>query len=479
MHRLVILLFTLSYTVGFAQPGIETRKFSPAEMQSDVAFMFQSFEHIHPSLYHYTDKNSVQAAREALLSQLQDSLTRLEFSQKVIPVVSFLRDGHTSLTFPQEERTTYLKQGGKVFPLDVLIRNNKIFIAENYSADSSLTRFSEIHSVNGITSQELLNKLRPYISAELDFYRDVRVQFAFRRLLWYVTGFTGDYELELLSNNEIIRHSVAGITETEFTDAVKKKGLQVNRKPYAFYQVENRIGVIDFRSMSNYDAFQKFLDSTFAVAKKENLQHLVIDIRNNGGGNSMLGDALFDYITEKPYKQVERMEIKTSSEAAKNMRKKHFKWYMYPAYPFLIFSKQARAYLFKKNGSMTVFEVKEARTPEKVENKFSGKTYLLTSNLTFSSANMLASAYKFYNMGTVIGEETGGVLTAFGDLIEITLPNTKLKAYCSHKKFVHPGADGQLHGVKPDIEIIPSQADIQSGRDAAMEYVKMSVKSGQ
>jgi hypothetical protein len=75
-------------------------------------------------------------------------------------------------------------------------------------------------------------------------------------------------------------------------------------------------------------------------------------------------------------------------------------------------------------------------------------------------------------MGTVVGEETGSVLDAYGDLIKIELPATKLVAYSSHKHFIHPGHDGTLHGVRPDYEVKPTEADIQAGRDVVMEFVK-------
>lgn len=89
---------------------------------------------------------------------------------------------------------------------------------------------------------------------------------------------------------------------------------------------------------------------------------------------------------------------------------------------------------------------------------------------------MLAIAFQCFSMGSTIGEETGGVYTAFGDLVEVRLPNTQLQAWCSHKKFIHPCADGGLHGVKPDIEIIPTPEDFRTGKDPAFEYVIKLVK---
>ena len=90
--------------------------------------------------------------------------------------------------------------------------------------------------------------------------------------------------------------------------------------------------------------------------------------------------------------------------------------------------------------------------------------------------NMLAIAFKCYQMGLIVGEETGGVYTAFGDVVNFQLPTTKLQASSSHKKFVHPCNDGKLHGVIPDVKIVPTINDFHSGRDAAIEYILSTIK---
>jgi hypothetical protein len=454
MYRMKKIIFLLLASSScFAQTSSGQKIFSQEELQQDLTFLFQKLEAIHPDLYHYTPKSKVEEAKAVVEKELTQPMTRMEFARKVTPIVSMLKDAHTSLVFPQEELIAFLKNGGKIFPFDVLIRDNKIFITTNFSTDSTLSTIAEILSINGKPTIEFLTELRLYISAELDFYRDARLQKAFRAMLWNVYGWGDDFELQLLIEGEPVSKKITGITERELAAAIKKHGKQQSAKAYAFFILENRIGVIDFRSMRDLKKFSLFLDSTFAEIKKNNIQHLVIDIRNNGGGDSKLGDALFNYITSKPYKQFAGVKIKNSVEAGlvKNVNS-------------------------KKNGAIRVIDTTPLIPPKKPSNKFTGKTYLLTSHLTFSSAHALASAFACYHMGTIIGEETGGVLAPFGDLIELRLPNTQLQAWCSHKKFVHPCADETLHGVKPDVEVIPTLEDFRTGKDAVLEYVKKQVQ---
>ncbi|GHM98938.1 hypothetical protein WSM22_04280 [Cytophagales bacterium WSM2-2] len=459
---------------GNAQQIDVTRKYSSDELKEDLNYLFASLESIHPNLYAYANRSDIANEIRELEKELNSPMTRIEFARKVIPIVTKFKDAHTSLVFPTEERNDYFKNGGKIFPFDVVQINGQLLIKTNYSEDKTLLPGLKIISINNRTVGEVLNQLRQYVSAELDFYRDVRVQEAFKRLLWFVTGMEGDYDIQIDNHGKIENHFVKGIKLKELEALQMEYGIQQKIKPFSFYKLDGtQAGVIDFRQMTNLKKFELFLDSVFLVAKKDHLQQMVIDIRDNGGGNSRLGDALFNYITDKPYLQAVRMEIKTSKQLKKNTRKSYVKWYMYPVYPLFYFAgKQARASLFKKNGSVTVFESIKPTVPKKALNKFPGKTYLLTSHYTFSSANMLSDTYKCYQMGTVVGEETGGVLSPYGDLIAIRLPNTHLDAFCSHKKFVHPCADNEVHGVKPDVALKPTVEDVQNGRDVVMEYMK-------
>ncbi|MBF2798974.1 hypothetical protein J5295_09775 [Riemerella anatipestifer] len=46
-----------------------------------------------------------------------------------------------------------------------------------------------------------------------------------------------------------------------------------------------------------------FADSAFAEIKNRNIKNLIIDIRKNGGGNSMVGDILLQYIAKTNFRQ--------------------------------------------------------------------------------------------------------------------------------------------------------------------------------
>lgn len=138
MKKRMLFLFFLSATTCFGQAGIESKEFSPEELKQDLMYLFERLESIHPSLYHFTPKDKVAGARATVEKELTQPVTRVEFARKAIPLVSMLKNGHTSLSFPQEEERAFFNNGGTVFPFAVLIRENRIFVGANHSTDRTI-----------------------------------------------------------------------------------------------------------------------------------------------------------------------------------------------------------------------------------------------------------------------------------------------------------------------------------------------------
>ena len=83
---------------------------------------------------------------------------------------------------------------------------------------------------------------------------------------------------------------------------------------------------------------------------------------------------------------------------------------------------------------------------------------------------------KDYKLGKIIGQETGGLPTCYGDHFDFELPNTKLDVRVSYKWSLRPSGIDDNRGVIPDIVLNPSIEDIISNKDIEMEYVLRLIK---
>lgn len=100
---------------------------------------------------------------------------------------------------------------------------------------------------------------------------------------------------------------------------------------------------------------------------------------------------------------------------------------------------------------------------------FDGDVYFLIGSNTFSAATMFSSIVKDYNIGYLIGEETGGLATGHTNSYQFTLPNTKLLTGVSFQYLVRPNGLDTRRGVLPDYY----EKDIKKDAlDIAVEIIK-------
>lgn len=99
---------------------------------------------------------------------------------------------------------------------------------------------------------------------------------------------------------------------------------------------------------------------------------------------------------------------------------------------------------------------------------YAGNVYLLTSGKTFSAAASFAWTFAECNIGTIIGEETGGMSVCYGDKLWYHLPVSDLECGISFKRFWYLNADeDDIHGAMPDIAVPASMA-----LDKALSLIK-------
>ena len=179
--------------------------------------------------------------------------------------------------------------------------------------------------------------------------------------------------------------------------------------------------------------------------------------RLTNGGNSAIGDEFFQYISPVPFNQYPKAKIKYSALQKETYRMRYEKTK----------DRSWRATRKKPNGlveDITSSSIKLRRNPL----RFKGKVYLLTGISTFSSAGSFAQCFKYYKMGKIIGEETGGWIIHYGDVINASLPNSKLGLTISHKMWFEAGAqENDFHGTAPDIKV---------AAEKAMEYTLELIK---
>ena len=420
----------------------QSKSFSREQMVQDINTLFSTIEQVHPDMYAVYPKQQLDKDIERVISGLEPNGDIFYLYKQITPLIVKLGDGHTSI-FPPFNRPEDFANI-PLFPFSVRITypEREIFVQDDYSQTrNSIPSEAQIISINNRKADNIVQDMMNYSSGEKDFYRINKLELLFLPLMSVLYG-DSIFDIEYLFNQEKHLVQVKAVSFNEMSEFFLKMNNLITSELYTFRILPDKnTGIIEFNQFTDLDKFKVFLDSTFQILQKENIENLIIDIRKNGGGNSSLGDELFQYISPVPFAQFGKTIVKYS-DIQKQIYKTMYNREISNSNGIEIY-----------NENMDLIKLRENPL------RYKGNVFLLISHFTFSSVASFSWAFKYFKMGTVVGEETGGMAVCFGDVINPKLPISGLLYGISYKKFYQYGAtDDNTHGTLPDYNIQSAKA---------------------
>lgn len=410
----------------------------------DIRALVYALTEVHPDIFSTCTQEDFFRAVNKAVDTLPDSVSVLELYRRAAPVVAMIGDGHTNLAFPfNEVFTPELKR--MPFWVDVLSDKS---IRCRASLDSIIPAGAKILSINGNSAETIVDSMLPFVAGEREPFRLARVDSFFpglRHLLYPSGEFEVVYQSE--GSHDPQKTTFPALPYDEVLRRSPSLDSPNDKQPYSYsIDRDRKTAIMDFRQFSNPAKMEIFADSMFRQLRNEDIDNLVIDLRHNGGGNSLVGDILLRYISPEPFIQMDKALIRVSPFTRKLMSHRDIS-------PMFTFYEIPREQFIKPLSEE--------------EGHYSGDVYLLTSNHTFSSAGSFAWAFKECKTGKVIGEETGGMNVCFGDILQYRLPVSGLKCSISFKRFWQLRAnENDIHGTLPDVAV-PASAAL----DRALEII--------
>ncbi len=438
MKKLTSLFLSILSASVFGQ--VNYTYFSKSDVEQDLKFAFEKLINIHPLFLDENRTTQYQEQFSKIEETIKDSMTQNEVYLLLAPFFASINDGHTGVIVPTDQRVEFTKAGGKSFPFFVNIVDDSLYISFYCGNDSTLFLNDEqILKINGIDATEMVYKMEPLISGEIKTIKQKEIANKFRFLIWMLYGFTEDYQLVVKNNHhEIQTIKVPAVTSAEFMQNIKR----MPKTNQSYYELEinqdKNTALMGIKSFGDLEGFCAFADTAFKKIKDNEIENLIIDIRNNGGGRSIVVDSLMNYLTDKSYFQYKKIETRISTE---------LKEYYQVRYPDRL--EWINSYAIN---DLAVSESNKTNIQNKVT-RFDGNLILLTNSATFSAAATFTGVFKELNLGKIIGEETGGTISYYGDFWFLQTPNTKITFYVSPKHFVQYGGNDYYKGVIPDFPI--------------------------
>ena len=478
--RYLSLLFFILYSANlfFAQNASAEfeQKLSPSELKEDLKILRKSLEELHIGLYTYTSAEKFELKFREIESTLDKSQTPLKFFREISHLNKLIGNGHTSFVPPKSFRDD-LKTKLPRFPFEVYWDRGSLYILKNLSADNSIEEGSVIKSINGELTEkvfaEMVNKIKRdgyNMSHPISrLSRDFSVYFA------YLKGTPDSFQFELKEPDGKIRNvSLKGLPfgEIEQNRLARYKARKITweetQDPALKLSMDGKIATLKVRTFQKKlikkkgQNWKKFLKKSFKKIRKAGVEHLILDLRDNNGGQPQLTIDLFAYLQSKPFTFYRSI----NARVGKIPRKPHF-------------VKDGSIENFEsvgweKNGDF--FEPKDKSVFKKhdpVKKPFRGKVYILINAFSTSATGTFAGMLKSIDRGIFIGNEAGGnpFQTVARQAVRVELPNSKitlvLPLVLSIKNVTFENTG---RGVIPKHQIIPTFEDVANKRDVVKEF---------
>ncbi|MBP6686640.1 MAG: hypothetical protein KA160_02180 [Lacibacter sp.] len=479
----VVLLYALSSCSATGSVAYTPeRKYSPKQLKEDVQVMEETFKRNHPSLYWYSSKEEIDASFQQAYEKLKDSLNEIQFRNVIAETIFPIRCGHTSVRFSKNYNQFIAGKRLPTFPFVAkVVDDSTLVVTANLNRRDSLIRTgTPVLSINGLTARQVIDSLLPLVSIDgssknfsyqnisnsFTTYYNIRFGLQKNYTINYVNT-RGELKQTVLPLFDPIRDtsrrrpfSITPQTLPPFQPDISERQQRLQRTRSFSIDSSRKFATLRISSFS--PALQKhFLKKAFKQLKKKKIQHLVIDVRNNGGGLIKKSLYLTRFISNEPFlftDSVYSVQRKLRSSAKINKR------LIYNLGLFFLNRKQ-------QNGIYR-FKYFTDRVYEPLPQSYKGQMYLLTGGYSFSATTLFASAVKGQKNVTIIGEETGGGYYGNNGVFipEMILPNTKLRVRLPLYRIVNNKnypKDG--HGVLPDVEVKASAESIRQNRDPKME----------
>lgn len=501
----------------YNQQLVEKR--SVNELRSDVDYLNRKLQQYHPQLYLYTSKAELDNKFDSLKATITEPMTSREFYNLAVPVVVEVKQGHTRLFQPtkrftsKEAKAIKIKSYGKT-PLAKMkfgIFDDKLFVLANDSWNKAVVPGSELVSINGTATTQLLDKYRTTFASD-GFNTTFKERMLAKR---FQSFFTNDIEFsdsitcsfrvnDSLSTMVLRRfpvdtthHDTLKVAVKVKLTAVQKDSIKVEKrkKKYLGYDYEEKtfsklltflepdssIALMHIGDFSR-GQYKKFYKNSFKTLDSLKTETLIIDLRNNLGGRANEIKELYAYLADTSFVFVDKSEI---TSARSMLFTAYFKSssvfgkvISLPFYP--IYFGVALAQLSKDKEGRHYFRLGLTKESKPKPTRFKGKVYVLINGASFSASCTISSNLKGSKRAIFVGEETGGGYngTVAGIMPTFTLPNTKLKAMFGLLTLdPHFKTDVIGHGIYPDVPITPTLDDFLKGNDPEVKWVVEKVRS--
>lgn len=454
--------------------------------KADLRTFASILKKAHPSLYLYLPEKRFDFLTDSLSSTITTTVTLNDFFNKLYCIVGRVGCSHTDIAMPPAVYDS-LQNRQFFFPFPVEWIDGRLLVnVRGYD----LSQGTEIRRINGKPAETIIRELMLYNSVE-GLSRETQkrmagADFSFQYYLKYGPQKLFNLEVTDTSGMEkTVKMSSIKLSEWEqrfsgdiyyFDDVSVGHDLNINdANGYAIM----RISTFEFNQEKQQQAFEHFCNNSFELLRaKPNITNLIIDLRQNPGGDLYNAFYLFSYLAREPFLQYATVYSKVSKLPFSNLLDEEFSGDKETEINQSIaekFTQRVKSGYWKYADSFNRQWVPDP-------NAFKGKIFLVTNAKVNSAASYFALMVKNSGIGTIVGEETaGGSYSGNGfTTIKYKLPNTGIRLFFpyAHIVYNYKPEKNNARGLEPNYLVPDDRESFKKNTDRQLYFIIDSLISG-
>lgn len=393
----------------------DTQQYTIELVKEDIEYFKDTYLKMHPGFKNPIIKKEFLERYANIVESIDKPMTKqelfFELSQLIVP----LEDGHAIIRYADEKfflpvQFRWLEEG-------LVVINSKC----------DLEKGDKILQINDKQPDDLLNELKNIISSENIYWVKVRASEMLREK--YILNYLGCVDGYNSTSIKIQKPDGSIKTHTVYLSSGLKAYMssQTSTTPYYKELKDYNAAVLVVPKCENNALYKSTLNKFFQYVRDNGISRIVVDLRDNSGGDSRVLDEFLKYVD---INEVDYFYDHTSYKLIKKIE--HQNDWLY-----------------------------------------NGKIYIATSNNTFSSAVLFAGVIKYNGIGLTIGEPTGNATIRYGYSNRYTLPNTRLEYIVTSRRWILPNT-GYKPTVEPDIFLPCKIENIINETDPIVEWLKLN-----
>lgn len=494
----IILIFFISY---FANGQSIDEPFTQKKMKQDFEIFKQISKEANSGLLKYRTKHQIDSIYNLGNQQIEKAKTYREFYNIICTISEFEGSVHNEVYLPKKYKESLKSEKNGYFPFPVKWVDGKWLIN---IIGKEIPVGAEIISINSIPISEIIPNLYKYYSTDgvnITGKRiGLRTNFSKYHRLHY--GLSKTFEVSYIN-------PTSKLLETKIIESVGNKNYYENfnriyslpldkfyyydlkeTQKYNYKQLDLNTGILTIHTFdignettNEHKKYNQFLGSVFVEIKVKNVKNLIIDVRNNGGGDDPNDLLTYSYLTKRNFQENKQAWINFKKiPLIKNYNIGIPKFVR----PLVVgkYNKQFQEdFPLEKDGK---FYQDEKSSDHKIwhpnQNAFNGDIYLLTSPAIASAGSLFAAMLSGNENTITIGEETmGGYYGHNGHTpLEYKLPKSKviIKFSVVNLEQDVPKKESQKYdrGIIPDYNVTQTFNDFLNNTDTQMNFTLELIK---